>query len=81
MIKAGLKWYNDVVKFKINFKENDMSIPNDPMILLSYINTQLRDFYPSLEELCKALSVNQDEIVSKLKTIEYEYNAELNRFV
>jgi hypothetical protein len=81
LIKAGLKWYNDVVKFKINFKENDMSIPNDPMILLSYINTQLRDFYPSLEELCKALSVNQDEIVSKLKTIEYEYNAELNRFV
>jgi hypothetical protein len=81
LIKAGLKWYNDVVKFKINFKEKDMSIPNDPMILLSYINTQLRDFYQSLEELCKALSVSQDEIVSKLKIIEYEYNAELNRFV
>ena len=29
-------------------------IPRDPVMLLSYINTQLRDFYPSLEELCSA---------------------------
>ena len=25
-----------------------MNLPKDPAILLSYINTQLRDFYPSL---------------------------------
>lgn len=58
-----------------------MSIPNDPMILLSYINTQLRDFYPSLDELCKALSVSREEIEAKLSSVDYTYNSELNRFV
>ncbi|MCQ4022787.1 MULTISPECIES: DUF4250 domain-containing protein [unclassified Ruminococcus] len=58
-----------------------MSIPNDPTILLSYINTQLRDFYPSLEELGAALCVDLEEIKSKLASIDYEYDAALNRFV
>lgn len=58
-----------------------MSIPNDPAILLSYINTQLRDFYPSLEEFGKSKCVNIEEIKEKLLTIGYEYNKEQNRFV
>lgn len=57
-----------------------MPIPNDPVILLSYINTQLRDFYPSLEELGKSLGVDTDEIKSKLASIDYRYNAVRNRF-
>ncbi|MCH5299954.1 MAG: DUF4250 domain-containing protein [Ruminococcus sp.] len=58
-----------------------MSLPNDPAILLSYINTQLRDFYPSLEELSKTLCVDKKEIETKLSLIGYEYNSDLNRFV
>lgn len=58
-----------------------MSLPNDPAILLSYINTQLRDFYPSLTELCSALSVSEPEICSKLALIGYEYKPERNQFV
>lgn len=58
-----------------------MPIPTDPAILLSYINTQLRDNYPSLEELAKSLSVDENEIRTKLSTIGYEYNSELNKFV
>lgn len=58
-----------------------MSLPNDPMILLSYVNTQLRDNYSSLEELGKSLCVDTDEIKNKLMSIDYQYNAELNRFV
>lgn len=58
-----------------------MSIPTDPAILLSYINTQLRDNYPSLEELAKSLSVDENEIKETLSTIGYEYNSELNKFV
>lgn len=58
-----------------------MSLPNDPMILLSYVNTQLRDFYPSLEEFAKTNSIDTDIIKEKLSAIGYEYNAELNRFV
>ena len=34
-----------------------MAIPKDPMILMSYVNTQLRDFYSSLDELCSALDL------------------------
>lgn len=58
-----------------------MPIPTDPAILLSYINTQLRDNYPSLDELSKSLSVDENEIKSKLSSIGYEYNTELNKFV
>ena len=58
-----------------------MSIPNDPMILLSYINTQLRDFYPSLEEFGKTNNIDIQIIKEKLSGIGYEYNSSINRFV
>ncbi|MER2148160.1 MAG: DUF4250 domain-containing protein [Ruminococcus sp.] len=56
-------------------------IPNDPMILLIYINTKLRDDYPTLDALCDDLQADRTEIEAKLKAIDYTYNAELNRFV
>ena len=56
-------------------------IPNDPMILLSYINTKLRDDYPTLDALCDDLQADRTEIEAKLKAIDYTYNAELNNFV
>ena len=56
-------------------------IPKDPMILLSYVNTQLRDFYPSLESLAEGLEVNHEELVKKLADIDYEYDAQRNQFV
>ena len=34
-------------------------MPKDPVMLLSYVNTQLRDFYPSLQELCSSLQVSE----------------------
>lgn len=58
-----------------------MNIPNDPMMLVSYLNTQLRDFYPSLEELCKSLDLDQQQICDKLKTVDYSYDAASNRFI
>ncbi|MCH5297140.1 MAG: DUF4250 domain-containing protein [Ruminococcus sp.] len=58
-----------------------MSIPNDPMILLSYINTQLRDNYSSFDELCKSMCVDGEEIKSKLDSIDYKYDKSLNKFV
>lgn len=58
-----------------------MSLPKDPVMLLSVVNTQLRDYYASLEELAKANMVSKEEITSKLKTIDYEYNKERNQFV
>lgn len=58
-----------------------MSIPQEPVILLSYINTQLRDFYPSLKELARSLDVSEQEIKDKLATINYTYDEGKNRFV
>lgn len=58
-----------------------MNLPKDPIMLLSVVNTKLRDLYPSLEELAKAYMVSEEEIIHKLKTINYEYNSERNQFV
>ena len=58
-----------------------MALPNDPMILLSYVNTQLRDFYPSLEEMCKSLSIEQETLCKTLAEIDYQYDPAKNQFV
>ena len=58
-----------------------MSIPQEPVILLSYINTQLRDFYPSLKELARSLDASEQEIKDKLAPINYTYDESKNRFV
>lgn len=58
-----------------------MAVPKDPVILLSYVNTQLRDNYASLEELCASLGINKGELVEKLASINYIYDEKLNKFV
>ena len=57
-----------------------MSLPSNPFVLLSYINTKLRDNYNSLDELVNDLDINKDDIIDLLKSIIYEYNSELNQF-
>ena len=56
-------------------------MPKDPVMLLSCVNTQLRDNYNSLEELCKSYMISEEEITNKLKSINYEYNTEKNQFI
>lgn len=58
-----------------------MSIPSNPVILLSYLNTQLRDNYTSFKELCKAMDLDENDIKIRLREINYEYDPELNRFM
>lgn len=55
-------------------------LPKDPVMLLSYVNTQLRDFYPSLEEFCSAVDVPQEEITKSLERISYTYDRDKNQF-
>ena len=57
-----------------------MKLPGDPMMLYSFINMKLRDFYPSLDALCEDMNVERDEIVRTLKTVGFEYNPARNRF-
>ena len=56
-------------------------LPQDPAILLSYVNTKLRDDYPSLDALCDDLEADREAIVEKLSAIGYTYDTGHNRFV
>lgn len=55
-------------------------IPQDPFILLSYINTKLRDNYHSVDELCKAEGIDRNELEKKLGEAGFEYMPETNQF-
>ena len=57
-----------------------MDLPQDPMMLFSFINMKLRDFYPSLDALCGDLNVDKEEILNKLAALGFEYNEEQNKF-
>ena len=57
------------------------NLPQDPIILLSYINTQLRDHYATLAEFCAAMGTDQTELEKKLRADDYEYDPEQNAFV
>lgn len=57
------------------------NLPKDPVILLSYVNTQLRDFYPTLDELCSSLGVDKQSICDTLSQIDYSYDPTSNQFV
>lgn len=59
----------------------ESGLPKDPVMLLSYVNTQLRDNYDSLEEFCASLGVPEDLIQNKLKMLDYTYDSGKNQFV
>lgn len=56
------------------------NIPNDPIMLLSFINMKLRDNYSSFEILCEDMDISADEITEKLSAAGFEYDKEQNRF-
>ena len=56
-------------------------LPKDPMILLSVVNTKLRDFYPSLDALCDDLQVDAGELIRSLAAIGCAYSAQRNQFI
>lgn len=55
-------------------------LPSDPIILLSVVNTKLRDCYSSLDALCDDLGESREEIESKLKAVGFEYDEASNSF-
>lgn len=56
-------------------------IPKDPVMLLSFLNLKLRDFYGTLDALCDDLDIDRKEIENKLSGINYHYDSERNQFV
>lgn len=55
-------------------------LPKDPMLLLSVVNTKLRDEYDSLDELCRALDADRRELEEKLAAGGFAYDAARNAF-
>ena len=56
-------------------------LPKDPVILLSFVNTKLRDEYASLEELCAALDADAEMLCGTLAALDYHYDSTANRFL
>ena len=56
-------------------------IPKDPVMLLSFLNLKLRDYYGTLGALCDDLDIDRAEIEDKLSKIDYHYDKEKNQFV
>lgn len=56
-------------------------IPNDPVMLLSFVNMKLRDKYASLDDMCEDLDILSSEIIEKLEKIDYHYDVEKNQFI
>lgn len=62
-------------------RRTNLMIPKDPMILLSYVNTQLRDYYDSLDALCTCRGLNKESLLDKMDSIDYHYDEETNQFI
>lgn len=56
-------------------------IPKDAVMLLSFINLKLRDYYKDLETLCEELDIEQDGLEKKLAGIDYHYDKDKNQFI
>lgn len=56
------------------------SLPQDPFMLVSYINMKLRDEYPNLEAFCDDMNIEKEILTTKLGSIGMEYNPETNKF-
>lgn len=57
------------------------NLPKDPILLLSVINTKLRDFYKDLDTLCVEMGVDKEVLTAKLADIDYQYDSNTNQFV
>ena len=55
-------------------------LPNDPAMLLSYVNTKLRDEYATLDELCEDMQIDETGLRGKLESINYFYDDMTNQF-
>ena len=57
------------------------NLPKDPVILLSFTNTQLRDTFESLDAFCINFQISKEDICAKLAILNYEYNEATNQFI
>lgn len=56
------------------------NLPKDPYMLLSFVNTQLRDKFSDLESLCDYYGIEAEQLKETLAAVDYEYDEVLKRF-
>lgn len=59
---------------------NNSELPKDIMMLYSYINMKLRDYYPSLDSLCEDLEIERQWLEKELEEAGFKYSSEHNKF-
>ena len=57
-----------------------MNMPQDPILLMSLVNTLLRDSYSSLESLCEDRELDVQQVRSRLEAAGFVYQPEQNQF-
>lgn len=57
------------------------TLPKDPYILLSVVNTKLRDRYPTLDALCEDLDAPRAALEQTLAAVGYAYDPARNAFI
>lgn len=68
-------------QYLTDLKEVKMNLPKDPYMLLSFVNTKLRDEYSSFEEFCNSFEVDLAGLESVLNKIDYFYDSKTNQFI
>ena len=58
-----------------------MSLPVDPIMLLSVVNLKLRDQYKDLDALCEDLEADEAGLCAKLHAVGYDYDPQRNQFI
>jgi hypothetical protein len=57
-----------------------MSIPQDPFLAVSFVNTELRDSYDSLDALCASYGTDRKALEEKLSSAGFTYDEAQRRF-
>ena len=55
-------------------------LPQDPVILLSFLNLKLRDKYSSLSDLCDDLDEDEASLLNTMRKAGYTYDPDTNQF-
>ncbi|HJB08902.1 MAG TPA: DUF4250 domain-containing protein [Candidatus Enterocloster faecavium] len=56
------------------------TLPKDPVMRFSWLNTQLRDHYKSLKELCEDMELSEEQIRTSMEEAGFLYEPENNQF-
>ena len=56
-------------------------LPKDPIMLLSFINTKLRNHYRDLDELCQDMEADRENLTERLAAVDYHYDEGRNQFI